>query len=375
MKHSIDHVSAEMEEVGLSFEQLLKQIYLNASSDPLETPGIQLQVDSPQLSWSGAVGFTDRSHNTERVALTVNHPMRTASNTKTFIAAAILRLWEEGLVDLDGSIELYISSQHSELIQNKGYDLKSMTVSHLLTHTSGLFDYADSEAFSRQFHQQPRHRWNRTQQLQLAMSEGEPYGAVGEVYRYSDTGYILLGEIIERSFGRNLGIALRELLNYQNIGLNNTWLEKTETPPRQALPFVHQYDGALDSYALDASFDIYGGGGLVSTVGDLARFMRALFNGQIYRHDATLKAMLTTVEASHGGPSAYGEFSQIPGTYGMGIEVDKENNRYSHMGYFGTYAAYVPHLDMAIALSVNQHGGEVRLQLIEALVKHLSIAV
>ena len=219
----------------------------------------------------------------------------------------------------------------------------------------------------------PQHHWTRTEQVQIAMEAGDAYGKPGEVYRYSDTGYILLGEIIERLYGDNLGIALRQLIGYKALGLSNTWLEKTELPAQDSLPRVNQYDAELGCYELDASFDIYGGGGLVSTVGDLAAFMRALFAGQVYRNDVTLKNMLTTVSASSGGPPAYGEFKQLPGTYRMGIEANTSNSIFSHMGYFGTYAAYIPHLDMAITLSVNHHGGGVRSKLIHAVFDHLGM--
>lgn len=353
----------------------LAETYRLSINSDIEPTGFQLFIESPHgnFRFFDAIGFTDRSHNLERQPLSAGHPFRTASNTKTFIAAAILRLWEEQRLNLDASIYTYISSKHAELIKTQGYDISNITVRHLLTHTSGLFDYADSYPFAQRFHQAPQHCWTRTEQLQMAMGEGEPYGTPGEVYRYSDTGYILLGEIIERLYGDNLGVALRELLKFQQLGLNATWLEKIENPPSGLLPTVHQYDGLLDSYALDASFDIYGGGGLVSTVGDLTRFMRGLFTRQVYHFDKTLETMLSTVNASRGGPSAYGEFEQVPGQYRLGIESNPSSTIYSHKGYFGTYAAYIPSMDLAIALSVNQHGGDSRELLIGSVLEVIGI--
>ena len=307
------------------------------------------------LSWSGATGYTDRNSNSE--AIRPQHPVRVASNTKTFVAAAILRLWEEQHLDLDVSIRQFLSSEHCTIISTHGYSLEAITIRHLLTHTSGLFDYADKQ-FETTFTENPHHRWTRTEQLQGAMKWGKPYGEPGEVYRYSDTGYILLGEIIERVYGQSLGIALRQLLDYSRLGLNATWLEILEPAPAGLLSRVHQYVGDVDTYHHDASYDIYGGGGLVSTVGDLARFMQALFVGNVYAQPTTLEAMLTTVHATRGGPACRGT-EQTPGTYRLGIQGGKTGTVYSHSGYLGTVGAYIPALDVAFSFSINisQHDG------------------
>lgn len=314
--------------------------------------GIQLYIDSPTLQFSHAVGFIERGHHSGREAITVNHPMRIASNTKTFVAVAVLKLCEESRLDLDASIKKHLLPIHQSLLQQGGYDITAITSRQLLSHTSGLFDYADSSVFMRAFVETPERQWTRTDQLQLAMTEGAPYGEPGEVFRYSDTGYILLGEIIEQITGEALGPALRALINYKNLGLHTTWLESAEPIPEATLALVHQYEGDLDTYNLDASSDIYGGGGLVSTVGDMARFMRGLFSGEVFADLSTLNTMLTPVPAQRGGPD-YGIWQQVPGLYRLGINAEYGNRVYSHKGHFGTLAAYVPELDMAISFSLN----------------------
>lgn len=315
--------------------------------------GIQLHVDSPKLGmeWSGATGFTDRASNPKRAAITPLHPVRIASNTKTFVAAAILRLWEEQRLELDVSVKPYLSAAHCDIIRAGGYALEDITVRQLLAHTSGLFDYADSQPFADALAKHPQQFWTRTDQLQLAMAAGKPYGKPGEVYRYSDTGYILLGEIIERISGQSLGLALRQLLNYKHMGLNATWLEIQEPAPSRLPPRIHEYEGGFDAHDVHGSFDIYGGGGLISTVGDMARFMRGLFQGQVYTQPSTLKTMLSAVPAKRGGPD-YGGWAQIPGAYRLGIETNLSETVYSHRGHFGTLAAFIPELDMSIALNL-----------------------
>ena len=80
-----------------SLTVLIDQIYKDALDASLAMPGIQLYIESPRLNvkWGDAVGFTDLIDNPCRESLTINHPLRVASNTKAFVAAAILRLWEE----------------------------------------------------------------------------------------------------------------------------------------------------------------------------------------------------------------------------------------------------------------------------------------
>jgi D-alanyl-D-alanine carboxypeptidase len=108
--------------------------------------GVALHVEMPrrQLSWSGAAGVADRSTGAPPMP---GQPVRIASNTKTFVAAAILRLWEEGRLDLDGSIDRYLSDKSVGTLRFGGYDPQLINLRHLLTHTSGLFDFGDSDEY------------------------------------------------------------------------------------------------------------------------------------------------------------------------------------------------------------------------------------
>jgi D-alanyl-D-alanine carboxypeptidase len=320
-----------------------------------QLPGIALHVDAPRLGlvWEGAAGVADPASG---APMTPQHPVLIASNTKTFISASILRLWEDGRLGLDDPIADHLSGEYIGLLLSGGYSPEKITVRHLLTHTSGIFDYADAEIYSEKIMADPMHRWTRTEQLRSAMEWGDPYGAPGEVYRYCDTGYILLGEILERTTGQPMPYAVRELVNYERLGLGSTWFETLEPRPDGVPDLAHQFWGKVDTADVDPSLDLYGGGGLASTVGDLARFMRAVFTGGVYTNTDTAQTMLTTVSAPDSGPDAYGS-KQVPGTYRMGVSVvDVEGLiTYRHTGFWGTVATYVPELDMTIAGTVNQN--------------------
>jgi D-alanyl-D-alanine carboxypeptidase len=204
----------------------------------------------------------------------------------------------------------------------------------------------------------PAHRWTPLEQVRFALEHGEPYGAPDETFHYSDTGYVLAGQIIEQVTGLPLAAALRSLLGFGRLGLETTWLESVEPAPAGASPRAHQYIGDLDTYDFDPSFDLFGGGGLVSTTADLARFWRALFAGEVYEQPATLAEMLTVWSES---AAAAGLFR---------IDVDGHTG-WQHGGFWGSEVVHVPDLDLTIALSVGQAEGAAAGEVTEHLLAGL----
>ena len=143
--------------------------------------------------------------------MTADRPVRIASNTKTYVAATVLRLSEEGRLSLDDSIDSYLPGPMVDLLTGDGYRPDQMTLRHLLTHTSGLYDHSDSQKYGDAIMADPQRRWTRAEQLEAAMEWGDPWGPPGAIYTYCDTGYVLLGAIIEEASGRSLAAAVREL--------------------------------------------------------------------------------------------------------------------------------------------------------------------
>lgn len=155
-------------------------------------------------------------------ALTVDTPLRLASNTKTFVAATALRLWENGRLDLDAPIDGLLSAPLTRLLEADGYDTRRITVRQLLTHSAGLYDHAGDPRFIQTSIAQPDRRWTREGLVRLATEYGDPRSAPGTEFRYSDTGYILLGDIIERVTGRDIAAAVRAELGFDRLGLKST---------------------------------------------------------------------------------------------------------------------------------------------------------
>ena len=120
----------------------------------------------------------------------------------------------------------------------------------LLLHTGGLFDYAESAAYDHINESDPGHQWTRAEQLRFATEHGNPVGKPGTKFNYSDTGYILLGEILERVSGEPLAAAVRNLLHFDRVGLDDTYWETLEPAPVGARPRAHQYYDTYDNIAL-----------------------------------------------------------------------------------------------------------------------------
>ena len=325
------------EEVVAALARLLP----SEAAGTAELPGAMLRVEAPALglAWADAVGVADlRTGDPLRPDQTI----RIASITKSFVAAAVLRLVEGDRLELDAPLADHLRSETTALLQDGGYDPQAITIRMLLQHTSGLFDFATSESFLGLVAQNPQHRWSRAEQVALAMTAGEPTGLPGATYAYSDTGYVLLGEVIETVTGQSMAKAVRDLLRFREIGLGSTWFESVEPVPEGAPRRAHQYIEALDANDFDPSLDLFGGGGLISNLEDLSTFYRRLLQGGVLQDRASLNLML---EVTPRSIEAGGE------AYGMGVvrEEIEGVTCYGHGGFWGTLAWHCPEIDLTVA--------------------------
>ncbi|HEX4983622.1 MAG TPA: serine hydrolase domain-containing protein, partial [Ilumatobacteraceae bacterium] len=152
-------------------------------------PGLAMAVITPELDLAVAAGSGDPE---SEEPLTPDRPFRIASNTKTFTAAATLRLVEDGVITLADPIAGRVDPALIELLDGDGYDTAAITVEHLLQHTSGIYDYAADVDYQTVVLGELSQHWKRFDQVGFATDNGDPLGAPGAQYAYSDTGYILL---------------------------------------------------------------------------------------------------------------------------------------------------------------------------------------
>ena len=268
----------------------------------------------------------------EQGALKATTPLRIASVTKTYVAATALRLWEEGKLDLEAPIARYIDPAFASTLEEDGYDADTITVRQLMSHTSGMADHAQTQDFFDTILKDPGHMWTRGEDLRGLVDWTDPVGTPGERFSYSDTGYVLLGHIIEKQSGMKLAVAARTYLGLDALGLPDTYWEIMEVGEGTADRRAHQMFEGMDTYGWSASLDLYGGGGIVSSPRDMARFFQALFSGSVFKKAGTLEMML----------SADGLPSDSPYRLGVFVKEYEGVTYYEHSGFWGTLAIYNP---------------------------------
>lgn len=300
--------------------------------------GIIVHVEAPKqnISWSYATGIADSKTNKP---LNSQQPVLIASNTKPYVAAAILRLVEKGSLSIDQPIKNLLSERTRQLFEKDGYLLDAITIKHLLSHTSGIQDYVDEDYF-KFVNQHPTYKWKKEEQIERSIEIGDPE-PVGEKFSYGDINYLLLTEIIEQKTHQPFYAAIRDLLKYKELNLTKTWFIDLENYPANTLALAHQYASEYkwDSYAINPSWDLYGGGGIAATAKESALFFQYLFDGKIIQDKQILEAMHTYVLPSDQSKYCLGLYH-----FDMGF------NAYYHGGWWGTDVIYSPESDATITV-------------------------
>lgn len=311
-----------------------------------------------QYPFGMAHGFADER---SKKKLTVDTPFRIASNTKMFLATAFLRLWEDNIISLDDAISQYLSPHYQQTLSELGYCVKTITLRHLLSHSSGLFDHAN-ETYLDDVFRTPSHQWTRDEQIARYTQQGFPIIPAGKRFIYSDTGYILLGDILCRITKKTLPLAVRELLHFESLELPQTWWESLESQPTNAKPRARQFVGEREATDIDPSMDIFGGGGLVMTTQELAKFTADLFEDKVYSQPSTLNEMMW--QGSHTDAKRY--------RLGLMTEDTELGTLYYHLGYWGSMAYYLPEKKIAIAAFTTQRNDrDALITIVKDAIKHL----
>jgi D-alanyl-D-alanine carboxypeptidase len=266
---------------------------------------------------------------------------RIASITKTYVAATVLRLVETGRLGLDDRLSDRLSSRTLARLADDGYAVGDITLRQLLSHTAGLPDPTHDPRFIRTWMERASTHWTRDDHLRALVDWTDPLHAPGTAFAYSDSGYVLLGEVVERATGEPLATAVRRLLRLEDAGMRDTWWEQVEEARR---PRAHQYMGGIDTHDWSPSLDLYGGGGLVATTADVARFFHRLFAGCVFDSPATLATMVSSDGLPDGSPYRLGIFEYRVAGRAM----------YGHSGYWGTWVAFDPLTRDTVAVAVRE---------------------
>ena len=276
--------------------------------------------------------------------LTPEHSYRIASCTKPFVAATVVALAADGALELDAPVVELVSSAVADLFAR--YEHASIvTVRQVLQHRSGLVDHS----MFPEFDVSATSEWTPIQQLAIAVSKPALF-APGTACSYSDSGYVLLGQMIEHLTGQSLPTAVRARAGVDAVTMPSLHWEVAEAAP-DGFPRAHQWFEGNDTYAWNPSFDLFGGGGLVSTLVDLAQWWADWFagaHGSIATHLADPAPTL--------GPDG----TAFPGGESVGLGLFSRHvgdvRIWAHGGFWGLETGFVPDLGVAFALSLTHRG-------------------
>ncbi|WP_411556736.1 serine hydrolase domain-containing protein [Plantibacter sp. MPB07] len=251
-----------------------------------------IRLDHPdEQPWTHAYGFADRAREQE---MTVDHRCVLASVSKGFTALAIGSLIDRGLLTLETLVRP-ILDQDLPLVDD------SVTIGHLLAHTSGIGDYIDEAEgeVSDYVFDRPVHLFDNTTSF-LPVLDGRPHlSAPGEQFRYCNSGFVVLALIAERVSGKSYHDLVQETV-FASAGMDSSGFPRTdEIDGDTALGYIEE--SGYRTNVLHLPLRGSGDGGAVSTVADLAAFWSALFDGRIVSQ-STLRALiepLHPVEAEH----------------------------------------------------------------------------
>lgn len=268
------------------------------------------------------------------VAANPHSVYRIGSVTKQFTSAAVMQLIEQGAMALDDSLAMHLDSLPAAW--------RPVTVRQLLNHTSGIPSYTGlGEAW--------RKRWaeEMTPRTIIGMVADAPMDfAPGTKYAYNNSGYILLGMLIEQATGRSWGEDL-DVRFAKPLGLGGT-INCLNDPviPHRVPGYEREGDGWRHTFRL-AMTQPYAAGSICSTAGDVAKWNRLLHTGKVVSA-ASYQMMITPEGAAGEGPTQYG--------FGLARDTIAGRPMIQHGGGihgFITANAWVPSEELSVTVLTN----------------------
>lgn len=298
--------------------------YLDSQVKVNEFSGTVLVSNNDKIIYEKAFGYADREWKSPN---TLETKFEIGSLTKQFTAAAILQLVEQGKLNLNDKLIKYFPGYP------KG---DSITISMLLNHTSGIADFTSIPAFYRV------HTLPLPEDSVIALFKNQPFAfSPGTKWSYSNSGYFLLGCIIEKVTRRHYSTYLYENV-IRKAAIKNTAVNRLDS----VLAFrargyskteKNEWKNA-DYFSMEIPFSA---GSMISTVEDLYHWEHALLSGNIVS-----KNMMTKMTTPY--LSGYG--------YGLRIDTFQQHLHISHTGAipgFSSYLGSIPSKGISIVILSN----------------------
>jgi D-alanyl-D-alanine carboxypeptidase len=268
-------------------------------------PGAVIAVYSEQEGWwAHAEGYAKTE---DKTPMEISHLQYLQSVSKTYMAAAILKLYEKGKIDLDAPITKYLPARYILYIKNADV----ITVRMLLNHTSGIPEYISDAEYVSLVIQHPL-TVHKIEDCLKYLTDEDPQFAPGSQYQYTNTNYLLLAMIADAITGDHASFMAENIL--KPLGLKNTYY-------RNDPGYLH-YENLVDSYwdvlntgrPANVSLmqqanvaSLKGDDGIVCTPIDVVLFFKELMEGRLLK-ESSLKLMQSWVTNKAGNP-----------VYGMGL--------------------------------------------------------
>ncbi|KQV05724.1 hypothetical protein ASE03_08120 [Kitasatospora sp. Root187] len=236
-------------------------------------------VQDGRTVWQGAAGQSDLDTG---APVRADGRFRIGSTTKTFVSTVVLQLVAEQKVKLDDPIERHLPGT----VPNGA----NITVRQILNHTSGLYSFTSDPELGlsspealRAWAESDRATTYRPQDLLAMAFRHEPLFAPGTDWSYSNTNYIVAGQLVEKVTGRSWAKEVERRI-IQPLGLHNTSMPSTSMaiPGPHAKGYLKFGDTRIDVTRLNPSMAGSAGAG-ISTTADLTRFNAALLGGRLLR--------------------------------------------------------------------------------------------
>ncbi|HRG45778.1 MAG TPA: serine hydrolase domain-containing protein [Leptospiraceae bacterium] len=285
-----------------------------------------------------------------------DQPFHTASIGKMFTSVLIYQLVESGKLSLNDSVHKILGS---EILKNlfiyEGVDYsEKATISHLLSHTSGVDDYFDSvdkknKSVIDEITTNPEKFWTPLDLVNFTRTNQKAIAPPGAKFHYSDTGYILLGLVIEKITNKKLEVVLQEKI-FAPLAMKNTYMYlRSEPSDKTKLPVSTMMLGDKNVTGFKSISADWAGGGLISTTEDLLLFHQALLSGKL----VTNKTYLSFMGKNKFMDGIYYGQGLMTVRFGdMSFLMPSTPDLHGHSGLLATLLFYSPDYDSHILVNL-----------------------
>ncbi len=327
-----------------AFGQSIADNDLNKAVDSLVSlqfkqtePGVSILIARKgKIIYKKAFGSANVELN---VAIQPDMVFRIGSITKQFTAIGILQLVEQGKISLQDSVQKYIPK-----FPSKGY---TITIENLLTHTSGIPDYANADTTNNPYSE----RLDYTPQQIIKYFDYMPLEfKPGTKFNYSNSGYVLLAYIIQKVTGENYHQYMKENV-INRADLQNTLFDDEHTIIPNRVEGYTRDNGYFENCEYQTASMAFGCGDLLSTTEDLYQWNKALLSYKLISEEMLQKAF-TPFKLGNGSYTNYG-YGWFIDSFGI-----KRIHHEGQVSGFTAFEDYYPGKDVYISILTNQLSSE-----------------